>query len=137
MWGTWFKHCYECQDGDSRALNQAHALLSTGPVDCTGHTPTKLALLPGSVCRPASCEGPSLGEGVGEVCSPGAWSELQSTLTFLASGRGAVPHPRPGPRRSGLQPTYACPQVPTPGQGRSPASSSLSRECISGSTHIT
>lgn len=36
---------------------------------------------------------------MGELCSPGVWSELQLTLTVLASRRGAVPHPQPGQRR--------------------------------------
>lgn len=48
-------------------------------------------------------------EGAGAVSSAKTWSELQVTLPFLASGRGAVPHPPPGHGRSVPQPTHPCP----------------------------
>lgn len=68
------------------------------------------------------------------VCGPGTWSDPKMALTFLASGRGAMPHPPPGPRRLALQPfdmepASPCPKVPTPNQARSPLTSSLSQEC--------
>lgn len=61
------------------------------------------------MCRPAFCQGLGMDEGAGAVSSAKTWSELQVTLPFLASGRGAVPHPPPGHGRSVPQPTHPCP----------------------------